>query len=155
MARSPIPAQCFALTVVRRGDRFLLVQERKYEQTWYLPAGRVDPGETFGEAARRETLEEAGIPVRLDGVLRVEHSPLPDGIRLRVFFLAHPEDDRPPKRNADYESLGAAWVALDELDRFPLRGAEVRALLRYVAGGGPVFPLGLLTAEGAPWALPG
>ena len=41
MARTPIPTWCFAIVVVRRGDQFLLVQERSHGQPWYLPAGRV------------------------------------------------------------------------------------------------------------------
>lgn len=71
MAREPIPTYCFALVVVRLGRRFLLVHERKHGQGWYLPAGRVEPGESFEAAALRETLEESGVPVVLEGVLRV------------------------------------------------------------------------------------
>lgn len=74
MAREPIPTWCFAVVVVRRGDRFLLVHERKHGQLWYLPAGRVEPGESFATAACRETLEEAGVPIRVTGLIRVEHS---------------------------------------------------------------------------------
>ena len=58
MVHSGIETHCFVLVVVRRADRFLLVQERKYDQRWYLPAGRVEPNETFFQAAARETLEE-------------------------------------------------------------------------------------------------
>ena len=75
MARDPIPTWCFALVVARLGHRFLLVQERKHGQTWSLPAGRVESGESIAEAAVRETLEEAGVPVLLDGILRIEYSP--------------------------------------------------------------------------------
>src|SRR4051812_21976008 len=112
MAREPIPTWCFALVVVRRGDQFLLVHERKHGQLWYLPAGRVEPGESFADAAVRETLEEAGIPVRITGVIRVDHSPSPVGARMRVIFLADPAADTPPKSVPDDESLGAAWVTL-------------------------------------------
>ena len=111
MPREPIPTWCFALVVVRKGDRFLLVQESKYGQPWYLPAGRVEAGESFAVAAVRETREEAGIPVRVTGVIRVEYSPSPAGARMRVIFLAEPLDDTPPKTEPDDESLGAAWVA--------------------------------------------
>lgn len=150
--RSAIPTWFFALVVVRRGDRFLLVHERKHGQLWYLPAGRVEPGERIVDGALRETMEETGLQVRIDGVLRVEHSPSPSGARCRIFFTASPVDDRPPRAFPTHDSLGAAWVSLDELDRFPLRGDEVRAIFQYVAAGGPVYPLSLLTVEGAPWA---
>lgn len=156
MPRPPIPTYVFALVVVRSQDRFLLVHERKHGQPWYLPAGRVEPGESIASAALRETLEESGIPVELDGVLRIEHSPHPDGTaRLRVFFLAHPVDDRPPKQRPDNESLGAAWVSLHELAGYPLRGDEVRAAIEYVLRGGTVYPLSLLCREGAGWTTAG
>ena len=60
-------------------------------------------------------------------------------------------DDTPPKSEPDEDTLGARWVALDELDQYPLRGQEVRELFEYVARGGAVYPLSLLQAEGAPW----
>jgi 8-oxo-dGTP pyrophosphatase MutT (NUDIX family) len=152
MARDPIPTWCFALVVVRLGHRFLIVHERKHGQLWYLPAGRVEPGETFTAAAVRETLEEAGIAIALDGIVRVEHVPRGDGARMRVLFVAHPIDDRPPKQVPDDESLEAAWVTLDELAKYPLRGDEVRELFAHVDGGAPIYPLELLADEGAPFA---
>ena len=142
------------MVVVRLRDRFLLVHERKHGQLWDLPAGRVEPGETLADGAIRETLEETGVPVRLEGVLRVEHSPSPTGTRCRVFFSASPLDDRPPRSTPDDESLGAAWVSLADLHHYPLRGEEVREIFSYVAAGGPSYPLSLLTVEGAPWAWP-
>jgi 8-oxo-dGTP pyrophosphatase MutT (NUDIX family) len=148
MPREPIPTWYFALAVVRRGDRFLLVHEHKHGQLWYLPAGRAEPGEDLAAAACRETLEEAGISIRVTGIIRVEHSPRPGSTRVRVIFAGEPIDDAEPKSIPDEESLGAAWVTLDELSRYPLRGQEVEEMLRYVASGGPVYPLDLLQREG-------
>src|SRR5437763_7045181 len=150
MAREPIPTWFFALVVVRRGDDFLLVHERKHGQRWYLPAGRVEPGEDFEAAACRETLEETGVPIRLTGVIRVEYTPWPDGARFRVLFLGEPRDATPPKSIPDAESLGAAWVNLRDLHRYDLRGADVEDLFRYVADGGTICPLRVLAAEGSP-----
>jgi len=127
------------------------VHERKHGSTWYLPAGRVEPGETFPEAALRETLEETGVPVALDGILRIEHQPRQGASRLRVIFVAHPASDVPPKSTPDRESQGAAWFTLDQLSGLPLRGHEVLRILRNVQHGAPVHPLSLLTAEGAPF----
>ncbi|KYF67517.1 NUDIX domain-containing protein [Sorangium cellulosum] len=150
MARSPIPTWCFAVVLVKLGDRFLLVHERKHDQLWYLPAGRVEPGETFAEAACREALEETGVPVKLQGILRIEHSPSALQARMRVIFLARPADDTPPKREPDKHSLEARWVALKELRALPLRGPDVEPLCRGVLAGAPVFPLSLLGPEGEP-----
>lgn len=150
MVRDPIPTWYFSLVVVRLGRRFLLVQERKHGQTWYLPAGRVEPGESLAAAAVRETLEESGVRITLDGIVRVEHSPQSDGsARCRVIFVGHPADDSPPKSEPDRETLGARWVTLDELDQLNLRGGEVRRLFERVASGAAVYPLDVLANEGA------
>ncbi|MCS6864064.1 MAG: NUDIX domain-containing protein [Gemmataceae bacterium] len=153
MPREPIPTWCFALVVVRKGEQFLLIQESKYGEPWYLPGGRTEAGESFVEAAIRETREEAGIPIRVVGILRIEHSPTPAGARVRVIFLAEPTDDTPLKAEPDDESLGAQWVRLDELPRYPLRDPDVAEMFAYVAGGGPVYPIDLLQPEGTPFRV--
>ncbi len=149
MARAPIPSYFFALVVVRKGDEFLLVHESKHGQGWYLPAGRVEAGETFVSAAERETLEEAGIPVRVDGIVRVEHAAEADYSRVRVIFTAVPVGDKPLKSVPDDESLEAKWVRLCDLSWYPLRGEEVKELLEFIEGGGAVYPVDLLQIEGA------
>lgn len=141
-----------ALVVVRDGDRFVLVHEKK-DRGWYLPAGRVDPGETLEQGARREVREESGLDVELDGIIRFEFTPAFGGrdARMRVFFVARPVGGA-LKSEPDHESLGATWVTLDELDDFRLRAAEVRTFFEYVAHGGPIAPMSMLTREGAPIA---
>jgi ADP-ribose pyrophosphatase YjhB (NUDIX family) len=151
MGQKGVLTYFIAVVVVRHGDRYLLVHERKHGQLWYFPAGRVEPGETLEQGAIRETLEESGISVGIEGVLRIEHSPRPDHARVRVVYLARPAGSPEPKRVADEHSLGAAWVTLDELDRLPLRGEDVRETLQAVARGAPVYPRSLVTSEGMPW----
>ena len=146
-ARSPIPTWYFALVVVRRGHRFLLTQEHKYGATWSIPGGRVAPDESLATAAVREVLEETGVRVQLDGILRVEHTPGASSARVRVIFLGSPIDDTAPRTVPDDESLGAAYLTLAEIRARPLRGAELRVLLETVAGGCQVFPLDLLGGE--------
>lgn len=151
MAKKPIESWMFALVVVRKGNRFLLVHERKHGQRWYLPAGRVEAGETFPEAAKREVLEEAGVPITLDGILRVEHSPRSDGsARMRMIFLASPTDDTPPKSEPDEESLEARWVTVEEIEELalPLRSPEVIRLFEQVQRGVTIMPMSMLTQEG-------
>ena len=147
MARPGIPTWYFAMVVVRRGHKFLLTQEQKYGGSWSIPGGRVEPGETLPRAAVREVLEETGVPVQLDGILRVEHATDEYGARIRVLFLGSPLDDTAPKTSADEESMGAAYLTLDEIRQRPLRGADLGALLDSVANGRQVFPLELLGPE--------
>lgn len=147
MARDPIPTWYFALIVVRDGDRFLVVREAKHGQRWYLQAGRAEPGETLAQCARRETLEETGVPVVLEGILKVQHTPTPHSARVRALFLARPADRTPPKTTADEHSLEARWVTLDELRDLPLRGIEVLRIFEWVAGGAAVYPVDLIGQE--------
>jgi 8-oxo-dGTP diphosphatase len=61
-----------AAAIIVQDGRLLLVQRRVSEGSlsWQFPAGAVEPGETFEEAATRETAEETGLtvdPLRLLG----------------------------------------------------------------------------------------
>jgi ADP-ribose pyrophosphatase YjhB (NUDIX family) len=146
--RQPTPTHTFVIVVVRQGDRFLLVHETKHGQLWYLPAGRVEPGETFVEAAYRETLEEAGLTIKLEGLLRIERVVLPGGgCRMRVFFAARLHGEGVPKSVPDQHSLEAAWFDLENIPRGSLRGDDVEEILTWVARGAPVHPLSLLVEE--------
>lgn len=155
LSHDTIATSYFVLSVVRRGDRFLLIHECIHGRRWYLPAGRVEPGENFITAAVRETLEEAGIPIAIEGLVRIEHTPKKAGhARVRVIFTARPTDDSSPKTVPDAESLEAGWFTLAEIEALPLRGNDVADILRYIAGGGAITPLTFLTEEGAPFVQP-
>lgn len=151
MSRKGILTWYFAVVLVRgENDKFLLVHERKHGQLWYLPAGRVEPGETLEDGARREALEETGLHVRLTGLLKLQHSPGRDGMaRVRAVYLAEPVDaDAPPKAlPGDEHTLEARWCSLEEAEKLPLRGGEVTEMMRAVLGGAPSYPLEVVGDE--------
>lgn len=147
----------FSVVVVRQPGtgRWLAVQETQ-DRGWWLPAGHVDRGQTFIDAAHAETSEEAGIQVVLKGILAVEHSlSSPESARMRVVFYAEPVDPaQKPKAVADSESLGAAWMTVEDLQaksRAPLpqglRGRELLHWARYIEAGGPISPIEMLQQE--------
>jgi phosphatase NudJ len=113
------------LVVVPHEGRYLVVQER--DGTYYLPAGKVEPGENLIEAAVRETAEEAGTLIGLRGLLGFDHEwhEATSRTRLRFVFVGFVGLVNPPKSRPDEHSLGAAWVTKDELRRLPLRHPEV------------------------------
>lgn len=142
--REPMQAWFYALVLVRRGDEFLLVEERDHGGGWYVPAGGVERGESLHEAALREVREESGLDVVLDGVYRVEHTVLESGgARVRVLFSARPVDDREPKSQPDEHTLRAGWFTAAAATDLPLRSEEVTGLLALAMAQAPA-PLAVL-----------
>ncbi len=74
---------------------------------WDLPAGYLDPHESPEQAARRETLEEAGLQVELLRLMGVYTSL--QGNAVSAVFLARPLD-ADPVVTLDPESSEFAWV---------------------------------------------
>lgn len=151
--RSMLPMVAFGLCVVqrKRDGKFLVVQEYENQGYW-LPGGGIEAGEMPDKAAARECLEEAGVAVQLTGLLRVEVNPSHRYVRVRYIFYGHPinEDDE-CKTFPDFESVGACWVSVDDLQRSDIRwrGSEPFHWFGYVARGGIVPPICMLTREGA------
>lgn len=112
------------LVVVPHEGKYLLVEER--DGTFYLPAGRVEPGENLIAAAVRETAEEAGMLIGLRGLLGFDHF-IVDGVhaKLRFAFVGSPGALGEPKRVPDHHSRGAAWFTKAQIQELPLRDPEV------------------------------
>ncbi len=124
-----------------------MVQEQRYGSSWSIPGGRVEVGEPLIHAAVREVLEESGVPVNIEGILRIEHAPSSTAARVRVIFVGAPIDDTEPKSVADAESLQAQWLTIEEIRTRQLRGSDLIGLLEHVANGRQVYPLDLLGGE--------
>jgi ADP-ribose pyrophosphatase YjhB (NUDIX family) len=127
------PTVIVVVTVVEFAGKLLLIQESKpdFRALWNLPGGRLEPGEFLRDAARRETIEEAGIDVRLSGLLALDQRMLDPALgpdRLRVVFVGEPCGGR-LKQDPDEHSLCAAWVEPGDLARLPLRTPFVRRMV--------------------------
>jgi 8-oxo-dGDP phosphatase len=149
MARKPLSVYVFVVVLVRRGFRYLLVQEAEEGQRglWYLPAGALQAGEDLVAAAEREALTSAGVRISVTGIVAMEHMPrLPgwDFARWRFVVEAKMRADSPPPRTEpSAEALRAEFFMPSELEGLQLRGTDAADLVARHARGMPVAPISL------------
>eukprot|EP00009_Paramoeba_aestuarina_P003661 CAMPEP_0201512564 /NCGR_PEP_ID=MMETSP0161_2-20130828/4793_1 /ASSEMBLY_ACC=CAM_ASM_000251 /TAXON_ID=180227 /ORGANISM="Neoparamoeba aestuarina, Strain SoJaBio B1-5/56/2" /LENGTH=317 /DNA_ID=CAMNT_0047908449 /DNA_START=235 /DNA_END=1185 /DNA_ORIENTATION=+ len=101
-------------------------------------------------------MEEAGMEIELQGVLRVESFIHAGGARQRVIFYAYPKDPNatPKQLPGDEESQQAKWMSMAEMEamkKLPVpqgwRSSELTEWAEYLCQGGEIYPLSVLTKE--------
>ena len=117
LARVPSPGATpgASIALVHRASRQVLVARRltgDFPDTWSVPGGHAEAGETPWQTARREFLEETGI--RLDGsrpLTRVEVD-VPGAAPYRVSSFVVVLDERPQPVPSD--EIEARWLPLEQ-----------------------------------------
>ena len=61
--------------ILRDGNARVLLMRRADEETWSIPGGGVEPGESWSETAVRECREETGWVARIDSLLGIYSDP--------------------------------------------------------------------------------
>ena len=64
-----------AAVVLRDAQGRIMLEKRADCRMWGVPGGRVEPGESIADAARREILEETGLDIRVTRLLGVYSGP--------------------------------------------------------------------------------
>jgi 8-oxo-dGTP diphosphatase len=114
---------CYVL--VRDGDKILFVLREHtgfMDGKYSLPAGHVEEGESFTQAAARETLEEVGLTVNPEDLKHVFTQQRNEGDHVRVdgFFEATKWQGEPhnaePERHSKIEWKDSADLSDDIMD---------------------------------------
>ena len=104
--------------VVERDGRVLLVHRPRYDD-WTFPKGKLDPGESFEDAALREVEEETGVRCTLGRELPATRYEVNGRPKLVRYWLMIPHEE--PGFTPNDETDERRWVTPD----------EARALLTY------------------------
>ena len=123
----PIQVRAAGGIVVRpskKGAKVLLIHRPRYND-WSFPKGKVDPGESFKQAARREVLEETGFRCKLHKP-RLPSMAYKDRFRrdkeVRYWLMTVEDGEFVP--NAEVDEI--AWVRVDKvLERLSFRRDQV------------------------------
>ena len=101
--------------VVMRDGRLAVVHRRRYDD-WSLPKGKLDPGETFEDAAAREVEEEIGVHGELgDELPATEYTDNKGRPKIVRYWLLRADD--PPAFEPNDEVDELRWLpATDALD---------------------------------------
>jgi len=118
---------------------FLLRAGTRYSNTWGLPGGKVDPGETVSEGLIREILEELGGTIDKPKLIPIEKFTSDNGKFCYHTFLIPVDEEFIPYLNEEHK--GYAWCGIEDYPK-PLHPGvwrtvnfnEVIAKLRIVQG---------------------
>ena len=112
----------------------ILLGRRSDDGTWCLPGGRLEPGESFADCARRECLEELGCEVELDGVIAVLSNPgtqirrYPDGRSIQLVGVVFRGYLGSQEGTGDGEITEVDWFRTDDLPGTQIMPADLPAI---------------------------
>ncbi len=120
---------CVGAIVRDERDRLLLIRRANppAQGQWSLPGGRVEPGEDWHDAVRRELQEETGLVASVDRFVGEVHRDAPGGsVYLIRDYLMSLEGAGVPRAGDD--ALEVGWFEPSELGGLDTSAGLVEAL---------------------------
>jgi mutator protein MutT len=107
--------------VIQRNDKYLVCQRpvhKRHGRLWEFPGGKLEAGETYLEAARRELIEE--LAVKAVAVAAPLYSVTDPGSEFLIEFVPTVIDGEPQC----LEHLDMKWMPLEELSSLQLAPSD-------------------------------
>lgn len=96
----------------------LLIKQFKHKDSWGIPKGHMNEGESFEECALREVREETGVAVKLGRRLPDCGTYFKNEDKTVVSYLATPVGSHEPAHDdPDNEVADARWINVDNLPK--------------------------------------
>lgn len=92
------------------------LQDASQPNKWGPPAGHMNPGETLAEAAIRETKEESGLTVDIEGLVSSCLSIVPDGRQYIMAFYKANKDSAGKVKIDPNEVADYIWATKEEVE---------------------------------------
>lgn len=135
-----MPNLAVNVAVIAEGK--ILLTKREDFETWILPSGGVEEGESLAQAAIRETKEETGLDVQLTRLVGVYSRLSNMSPAYIVLFAARPVGGEIQCQPG--ETIAVEWFAFDEIPA-PLSLGHKRRIQDAVEGAGGVVLLQEIT----------
>ena len=113
--------------VILRGRRFLAArrsQSMAWPGYWEFPGGKVEEGETLGDALRRELQEELSIAIDAFSLWKVKEKKVTGGAIRLFFHLVTDFSGTPTPR----EGQELAWITCEEAKDYAFLPADAEVL---------------------------
>lgn len=114
-----------AAAIIRSGDKIFATQRGygDFKDGWEFPGGKIEEGETPGEALAREIREELGADIIVgDHLITVEHDYPEFHLSMECFWAELADGSH--LRLLEHEA--ARWLSFDELDSVDWLPADIK-----------------------------
>ncbi len=129
--KSPLLGAC---TAIWRGDRFLLAKRVKSpnKDTWGMPGGMAEVGETLDDAAKREVLEETGLKLnrvvfnRFHEIIRRDDE---DRVSMHFVLAMYIAISNEGDAVAGDDAADVRWFSMEDLQSYSLTDQTEKFIL--------------------------